>query len=458
MGKSKVLLEHIDREIHSELYSLYGYIFLNTGKLDSAKYYYTKSFATCEEFGLQRDALVAQENLGIVEHELGNVERAEEIFLEILDKAEIMGDRSLMLFVYTDLIYLYVDLKDEEKALIAGKQQLKLSNELSHMKYKADAAKLLYELYEGKKDYEKAFKYLEMYTSVSDSLLNASKISELTELKVKDQFKEQRLIDSLQVANTNIKLSSEKNIREKLTWLLVMALLATFFSILQFFKTKRAQKRSDELLLNILPRATAEELKNTGSTTPKRYDNVSILFVDFINFTSISSKLSPEQLVEMLDFYFKKFDEILKERNVEKIKTIGDAYMAVYGIDDTHSSDTINIVQAALDMQQFLRENQHQHLSSIANEALTMRVGIHSGSLVAGVVGKTKFQFDVWGDAVNIASRIETSGKAGKVNISIYTYEKIKSAINFEFSERGSIKIKNRGEIEMFFVKEKEHK
>ena len=456
LAKAKMLLPKVNRAFHADFYSLYGFIFLNTEKLDSSKYYYTKAVELSKEFKNERDVLLHTENLGIIEHEIGNIELAENIFFQILEQAEKLGDKKLQLFAYTDLIYLYKDIKDNDKALQAGLMQLALAEDTKLIRYKVESAELVYKLYEQKNDFENALKYMKIYQSVTDSLNSTKNLSGLTELKVSDQFKEQHIIDSLHVVNAEMTLSVEKHKRENITWLLGLALLATFISIFQFFRTKRAQKRSDELLLNILPKTTAEELKKTGATTSKRYDNVTILFADIKNFTSIGSKLSPEQLVEMLDFYFSKFDVILKKWNVEKIKTIGDAYMAVYGIDKTYSSQTINIVQAALEMQKFIDTNQHPHITAFTNETLAMRIGIHTGPLVAGVVGNTKFQFDVWGDAVNIASRIETSGEAEKVNISVDTYNEIKKSKNLDFQPRGSIKIKNRGEIEMFFVKEKE--
>ena len=450
--KAKSLVPLIDEELHIKLFSSYGYVYMNTEELDSSKLYYTKSLDLCEKYQYERQALITRENLGIIEHEQGNTELAENIFLTLLNEADKLGDKQLMLYAYTDLIWLYKDLKDNERAIEAGKKQLELASEYGNIKYTGNAARLLYKIYEQEKDYENAYKYLKVYKTAADSLAKGKK--GISELKVSDQFKEQHIIDSLQVVNAEITLSSEKHKRENITWLFALALFATIISITQFFRTKRAQKRSDELLLNILPKTTAEELK-TGATTTKRYDHVSILFADLKNFTTISSKLSPEQLVEMLDFYFCTFDTILKKWNVEKIKTIGDAYMAVYGIDKTYSSQTINIVQAALEMQEFIKENQHPHIKNLANEILEMRIGIHTGSLVAGVVGKTKFQFDVWGDAVNIASRIESGGEAGKVNLSISTYNEIKKSDKLQFTPRGSIKIKNRGEIEMFFVRKK---
>lgn len=184
---------------------------------------------------------------------------------------------------------------------------------------------------------------------------------------------------------------------------------------------------------------------------------VSILFADIVNFTRISRILSPEELVQLLDEYFGEFDKIVEKWNVEKIKTIGDAYMAVEGVPDKTSEHSLNVIKAAIEMQEYISSNKNKFQDKLGNVPIEMRLGIHTGSVVAGVVGSTKFQFDIWGDAVNVAARIESSGAPGKVNVSVDTYEMLKNEPSLDFESRGSIQIKNRGEIEMFFVEKKLH-
>ena len=214
------------------------------------------------------------------------------------------------------------------------------------------------------------------------------------------------------------------------------------------------RQRSDELLLNILPKPIAEELKEFGKAKARKYDQVTVLFSDFKNFTSISEKLSPEELVEELDKCFKAFDFILTQYDdIEKIKTIGDAYMCASGLIGRKGMP-YNIIRAALEMQQFLEE-QKQEKMRIGKPYFEARIGLHTGSVVAGVVGVNKFAYDIWGDTVNIASRMEANGEEGRVNISNTTYGLVKYQFDCEY--RGKVQAKNKGLIDMYYVqKEKE--
>ncbi|MEO1259788.1 MAG: adenylate/guanylate cyclase domain-containing protein [Bacteroidota bacterium] len=209
------------------------------------------------------------------------------------------------------------------------------------------------------------------------------------------------------------------------------------------------QERSQELLLNILPAEVASELKEYGSAKAHQYDEVTVLFSDFKNFTKIAEKLSPEKLIADLDFCFKAFDGITEKYQLEKIKTIGDAYLCAGGIPSPHPEHAERSINAAKEMQQFLEKWKKEKIEK-GELFFEARIGIHTGPLIAGVVGIKKFAYDIWGDTVNIASRMESHGQVGKVNISEKTYELVKD--QFDFVDRGKIAIKNKGEINMYFV------
>lgn len=207
------------------------------------------------------------------------------------------------------------------------------------------------------------------------------------------------------------------------------------------------KKKSDDLLLNILPEDIANELKQTGNTKPRSYEVATVMFTDFENFTSKSEKLSPEELVAIIDTCFKKFDEIISKYNIEKIKTIGDAYLCVSGLPDKKDHSPVNVVKAAIEIIDFIysfRQNAGE------NSYFDIRIGIHTGPLVAGVVGDKKFAFDIWGDTVNTASRMEQNSEANKINISQSTYDLVKEIFHCKF--RGKRAAKNKGMIEMYFV------
>ena len=217
---------------------------------------------------------------------------------------------------------------------------------------------------------------------------------------------------------------------------------------------QKEKDRSENLLLNILPEEIAEELKEKGEAEARQFENVSILFTDFKGFTSKSEQLSAQDLVVEINHCFKAFDIICEKYQIEKIKTIGDAYMAAGGIPIESSSSTKNIVLAALEMQEFVTDR--IEAKKVQNEvAFEMRLGIHTGPVVAGIVGVKKFQYDIWGDTVNTASRMESSGEIGKVNISDSTYQLLKHEPEFVFKSRGKIQAKGKGEIEMWFVEKK---
>ncbi|WP_299458747.1 adenylate/guanylate cyclase domain-containing protein [uncultured Microscilla sp.] len=211
-----------------------------------------------------------------------------------------------------------------------------------------------------------------------------------------------------------------------------------------------AKERSETLLLNILPREVAEELKESGKASIRQYEMVSVLFTDFKGFTSIAEKITPVALVRELETCFLRFDEIIEKYNIEKIKTIGDAYMAAGGIPIANQTNPLDVILAGLEMQRYM--NELKAVKQAAGEPYwELRLGINTGKLIAGVIGKKKFAYDVWGDTVNTASRMESSGEVGKVNISGKTYELVKEF--FECEHRGKVTAKGKGEIDMYFVR-----
>jgi len=219
-----------------------------------------------------------------------------------------------------------------------------------------------------------------------------------------------------------------------------------------------AKEKSDELLQNILPVDIAQEIKIHGFAKPRLFNQVTIMFADFQNFSQICEKLGTDQLVEEINYFYTVFDKIIGKHKIEKIKTIGDCYMCAGSIpneEDIHPHPTL---YAAIDIQEFMKQ-ERQRRENTDKLQFDIRIGLHTGPVVAGVVGLRKFAYDIWGDAVNIASRMESNGEIGKINISDTTYELVKD--QFDCTFRGNIKIKNKGTIDMYFVdgvKNSEHK
>jgi class 3 adenylate cyclase len=214
----------------------------------------------------------------------------------------------------------------------------------------------------------------------------------------------------------------------------------------------KEREKSDDLLLNILPKKIADELKEKGKTSIRKYENATVMFTDFKGFTKYAEQNTPEEVIALLDHYFCAFDEIIEKYDIEKIKTIGDAYLCVSGIPESKPGHTSKMIKIAFEMMQVMEDTQTK-MKDIGGVFLEMRIGIHCGPLVAGVVGSRKFAYDVWGDTVNIAARMEQSGQPGDINVSEAVYVMAKDDFNFNY--RGEVEAKNKGKMKMYFVEDR---
>lgn len=232
--------------------------------------------------------------------------------------------------------------------------------------------------------------------------------------------------------------------------IIALILLYVFFWNRKHTRQLRHEKeRSDKLLRNILPSMVADELKEKGSVKTQFFNNVTVLFSDFKGFTSISEKLSPEDLVRDIDQCYRAFDEIVERNKLEKIKTIGDAYMCAGGLPERNTGHTLRAVKAALEMVEYI-ERHKQERKEKGLPYFEVRIGLHCGPVVAGVVGIHKFAYDIWGDVVNTAARMESSSEAGRVNVSKEVFEWVKN--HYQCVYRGKVQVKNKGEVDMYFV------
>ena len=309
----------------------------------------------------------------------------------------------------------------------------------------------------------KGYEYQSLHLAVKDSIYSMESLK--SENRLLFNYEIEKKEGEIALLEKDNEIQKAKEEKQKLLrngfvgGFLVMLVFASVFFI-QRNKIKKGKKLSDKLLHNILPDEVAEELKEKGESSAKDFEDVSVLFSDFRGFTSISEHLTAQELVEELNICFKAFDSIITSYGMEKIKTIGDAYMAAGGLHIPRTSTTKDVVMAGLEMQEFIRERGNE-LEGQDKPFFEMRVGIHTGPVVAGIVGDKKFQYDIWGDTVNIASRMESSGEVGRVNISETTYDLVKDD-TLLFELRGKIEAKNKGELVMYFVnkstkKEHEH-
>jgi class 3 adenylate cyclase len=306
--------------------------------------------------------------------------------------------------------------------------------------------------YSKSKNYSDAFVYQTLYSDIKDTLYNIENKKKLNQIQFDFDLSKKEVEINLKEAS----IKSARQVRWGLTGGLILILIIAFIiyrnSLHKTKINKILDKQKDQiesLLLNILPKEVAYELRTNGNSKPRQFDEVSILFTDFKGFTSIADKLSPGELVENLNECFIEFDSIIEKYKLEKIKTIGDSYMCAGNIPSPDPDHVYKIVKAALEIQASIEMN---NLCRIEKkfDPWEIRIGIHVGPVVAGVVGKKKYAYDIWGSAVNIASRMESNGTPGKVNISANTYELIKN--RFDCTYRGKLNAKNLGDLDMYYV------
>ncbi|HUM45575.1 MAG TPA: adenylate/guanylate cyclase domain-containing protein [Chitinophagales bacterium] len=421
-----------------------GEIYYQWNKNDSAIIYMQKA----------REAFTGSANLPYALNGIGKIYLKKNEFSLSLEYHQAAFDTAKQLDAKLDMAQALLGMAKTEKASGDLKQALLIYEQAQAMfrDIGSDATYDLKDTYEGMADayakiddFSNAFHYQALLTSIKDTLYNLEVDKKLgTKLFAFEIEKKQGEIDLQQAV-----IAREKLIRNGFIGGFAIVLLSAGLLFYQRNRIAKEKRRSDELLLNILPAETAEELKATGTAKAKSFDSVSVLFTDFKDFTQATERLLPEELVAEINYCYSEFDKIITTFGLEKIKTSGDSYMCAGGLPVTNQTHPDNVVKAGLAMQRFIEENKQARMQQ-GLHYFDLRLGIHSGPVVAGIVGIKKFAYDIWGDTVNTASRMESSGEIGKVNISGATYELIKE--RFRCTYRGKIQAKNKGEIDMYFV------
>lgn len=378
--------------------------------------------------------------------------QTEEYFAKSLKIREKLEDRAGIMEVYNGIADVRRRQKRYPEALDYTQRYYAIAKEINDLKYQQNGLKDLARINFKMGNFEAAYQYREQYDELRYSTFTEERlVAEQRREAVYTDRKKQQEIERQQQA---LQLQEAKLRSERTRFYSVLggAGLLAILLLTLFSKNKtiqREKKRSDDLLLNILPAQTAEELKAHGKAKARRYDSVTVLFTDFKGFTAISEQISAEELVAELDECFRAFDDIIGKYGIEKIKTIGDAYFCAAGLPEPTTTHAEDMVRAALEMQVFMQHFGEKNRAA-GKPVFVCRIGIHTGPVVAGVVGQKKFAYDIWGDTVNMGARMESSGEPDKVNISEATYALVKD--KFKCIPRGKVEAKGKGEVEMYFV------
>jgi len=435
-----------------------GEIFFERNEIDSALYYFEKSLRAYRK-SETGNLPYTLNNIGKVYAKKGNFDLAIKYQREALQIATERTAKIEIAHALMGLANTYFLTGDIQTSLDYYKKAEVYAEEISANYELLDIYNGLSKNFQTIGDYKNALKYQEYYTSVKDTLYNADMDKRIQAATLSyDIEKKQGQIDLMtkekQVRELTIK--QQKLIRNALIIFLALVLVITVGAIRNYLNKVKVNKILDKqkaeiesLLLNILPERVAKELQVNGHATPRNFDQVTVLFTDFKDFTRISSGLTPKELVEELNTFFNAFDNIIEMFNLEKIKTIGDAYMCAGGIPKPNSTHPVDAIRAGLEMQNFMMHFNEERIAE-GKTPWYLRIGIHTGPVVAGVVGKKKYAYDIWGSTVNLASRMESNGEPGKVNISAITHEYVKD--KFECQHRGKIMAKNVGEVDMYFI------
>lgn len=389
-------------------------------------------------------------NKGLAYAQQGKNNMAENHINQATDILIELGDYDPLSAYFIVMSEIYIEKNDLITAYNYVHKSIKIAKKHGLKEQLSEAYLVLSEINTALGQYPQSLENYKSHIIYRDSVHNNAIIQQISEKQTRlENVQQQREIDLLneQKASQNILLIAT------LIALVLISLLAfgLFRRYLYIQKTNviidRERNRSDHLLRNILPLETAEELKESGEVKAKKFESVSVLFTDFKEFTILSSKLSPEELVATVNFYFSMFDEIIEKYGLEKIKTIGDSYMCAGGLPFSCNNHAEKILKAAFEITEFMADTK---ASNPDIPHFDIHLGVNTGPVVAGVVGSKKFAYDIWGDTVNVASRMETSSKPGKINISEFTYELVKES--FDCTYRGEIVVKNKGSMKMYFV------
>jgi adenylate cyclase len=432
--------------------------------LNKSMEYSNKSIEASDEVGDVEQLKISYKNLNAAQKLAGNVKGAMASYAKLVSlKKTIFGSKKSNEYEKKQMAYDHAKREDsikhqqqlaeerlnqQKQVLAQQQQQIEATNKnLSEAEKQKQAANIQLQKTQSDLNTEKTNsqeKDKQLTLAEEQQALQAAKL----------QMNQKELEMNQKVIEMNKKELDQQK-KERIYYILGLAALVGICLLIFFnFRAQKKynaalgkeKKRSEELLLNILPQEVAEELMEKGFADAKHFYDVTVLFTDFVSFTHLAETMSPKELVGELHVCFKAFDQILSKYHIEKIKTVGDAYMAVAGLPIANPNHATDIAAASIEIRDFMAARKKE----LGNGTFGIRIGINSGNVVAGIVGVRKFAYDIWGDTVNIAARMEQNSEEGKINISDTTYQLVKE--KYPCIYRGKVDAKNKGSVDMYYL------
>jgi class 3 adenylate cyclase len=439
-----------------------GIIYYFKNECEKGLAYLRASIDAWKAIDERKGAAKSLTNVGLCYKELKDYDKALDYSVQALKEWSMLNDKYFIASTSNNLGELYVLGGEPEKAIPYLKRALKIAQEMDIKELVRENYEYSSNLYASMNDYEKALAYYKKAADVKADIYSEENRKSIADMQTKyETEKKERELALLRKDNEIAQLDLERQelLRRALIGGLIMVFIVAFFIYNRYrFSQKvnrqlneanaiiqKEKEKSDQLLLNVLPSKVAEDLKQTGQTSPDLFENVTVYFSDVVGFTNMSTALSPDVLISELNDIFTNFDNIIEQHGCERVKTIGDAYLCVCGMPVADPNHAENMVRAATEIVDYInKRNENNELQ------WRIRVGIHTGKVVGGVVGVKKYIYDVFGDTINTASRMESNSEPMRINISEATYELVKD--KFTLTPRPVQIVKGKGEMKMYFV------
>ena len=461
--KVLVVSQHLNRaDITGTTYNNIGELLFSQSKPKEALPYFEKAYDEFESLGISNTPYVLNyiskihEQLGDYDLALTYADRAYQVAESVDSKIEMSQAAITRGEIYKKQL-------NSEKSIQSYQEAEQIASLLETNNELSESYEGLAQIYAQQGNYQRAYSYQLKNNQVDEEIRSSENDEIINNLRFQlDLEQKEKEIEILNRDNALKEAEiAQADTAQKLFLALGAFLLTIIGGITYLYRYSRKsnqliseeRNRVEKILLNILPKDTADELQQKGYVEAKRFDQTTVLFTDFKGFTAFSERMSAEEMVKSIDFYFSKFDEIIGRYNLEKIKTIGDAYMCAGGLPTKNSTNAKDAILAGLEILSFVKTV--SLTPPVGIQPLEVRIGINTGRTVAGIVGTKKFQYDIWGSTVNIASRMESACEIGKINISDNTYQLIKDDIACNY--RGEIEVKNGLKLKMYYVSEEEY-